>query len=321
METVKSQKLNASNTTGIFCLPTCNQYAETKYSETFSSVADALKKGYRPCNFCKPIQNEEHIPTKMLPLIQFIEDHRITKTDTINPESFGLNLQETRAWFLDKYHLTFRNFLQLLKENSTFLHDKEETKSSVTEIAKLIDVMENFMPNPSDSGQIIKISSIETPIGNMIAAATETGICMLNFADYHQMESDFIQLAFGNKTSLTIGKNRHHIALRKQLDEYFAGKRKSFDVPLVFNATLFQYEVWQSLLKIPYGQVISYAQQAASIGKPKAVRAVANANGQNLLTILVPCHRVIGSNGKLTGYGGGMWRKMKLLELEKAPIF
>ena len=109
--------------------------------------------------------------------------------------------------------------------------------------------------------------------------------------------------------------------LEKELEEYFEGKRKDFTVPLAPVGTDFQKNVWEILRTIPYGTTRSYQQQADILGNPKAVRAVANANGLNKISIIIPCHRVIGSNGTLTGYGGVIWRKQKLLELEKAILF
>lgn len=104
----------------------------------------------------------------------------------------------------------------------------------------------------------------------------------------------------------------------RQLDEYFSGQRKSFDMPLLFVGSDFQKSVWQMLLEIPYGQTISYGEMARRIGIPKAVRAVANANGANAISIFAPCHRIIGSDRSLTGYGGGLEAKKFLLELEGA---
>lgn len=103
-----------------------------------------------------------------------------------------------------------------------------------------------------------------------------------------------------------------------QLDEYFAGKRMAFDIPLLFAGTDFQKKVWNALLSIPFGKTISYGEMARRICMPKAVRAVANANGANSLSIFAPCHRVIGSDNSLTGYGGGLATKEYLLKLEKA---
>ncbi|WP_319805491.1 methylated-DNA--[protein]-cysteine S-methyltransferase [Hymenobacter weizhouensis] len=107
--------------------------------------------------------------------------------------------------------------------------------------------------------------------------------------------------------------------MRVELAEYFAGTRRTFTVPLLAPGTAFQRAVWEALQTIPYGATRSYAQQAAALGKPAAVRAVAAANGQNRLALLIPCHRVIGAGGQLTGYAGGLWRKKRLLELEQGP--
>lgn len=125
-------------------------------------------------------------------------------------------------------------------------------------------------------------------------------IRMLN-AEFEEGISDVIEKAAG------------------QLDEFFAGKRREFDVPLLFVGTDFQKTVWNELLKIPFGRTISYGEMARRIGMPKAVRAVANANGANAISIFAPCHRVIGSDHSLTGYGGGLDAKRKLLEMEGCP--
>jgi AraC family transcriptional regulator of adaptative response/methylated-DNA-[protein]-cysteine methyltransferase len=112
------------------------------------------------------------------------------------------------------------------------------------------------------------------------------------------------------------GCSRHFDELNKQLAEYFSGKRKEFDVPLVLSGTPFQQKVWAGLQTIPYGCTRSYKEQADAIGHASAVRAVAKANGDNRIAIIIPCHRVIGTDGKLVGYGGGLWRKRYLLDLE-----
>jgi len=106
----------------------------------------------------------------------------------------------------------------------------------------------------------------------------------------------------------------------EQIDEYFIGKRREFSVNLLLQGTDFQERVWNQLMKIPFGKTVSYKYIAASIGDVKAVRAVGNANGKNRISIIIPCHRVIGSKGKLTGYGGGLWRKEWLLKHERDVI-
>ncbi|NLA24974.1 MAG: methylated-DNA--[protein]-cysteine S-methyltransferase [Bacteroidales bacterium] len=164
---------------------------------------------------------------------------------------------------------------------------------------------------------MINITNIDTDLGLMLVAATDKGICLLKFTDSKHLDSDLENLAKTLNASLVEADNPLFQKLKTQLDEYFKVQRFKFDIPLDLHGTDFQKQVWQRLLQITYGKTISYAEQAKILGKESAVRAVANANGRNKIYILIPCHRVIGSNGKLTGYGGGVWRKKKLLQLEQ----
>ena len=173
---------------------------------------------------------------------------------------------------------------------------------------------------PSFENQVVNITHVETELGQMIAGATDKGICMLEFADYQLLELQYRQLTATFKAPLVQGDNPHFHTLESQLEEYFKGERRNFDIPLDLAGTEFQKQVWLSLLKIPYGRTTSYAKQAELLGKPTAVRAVANANGKNKISIILPCHRVIGADGSLTGYGGGLWRKKKLLEFEQENL-
>ncbi len=164
---------------------------------------------------------------------------------------------------------------------------------------------------------VIDSTTIETPLGTMLACAVEQGICFLEFSDRRMLETEFKTLTKLFDAPILPGENRHFSLLRLQLNEYFEGGRKAFTLPLVMPGTAFQQQVWDALQKIPYGATLSYQEQANAVNNPKAVRAVALANGMNRIAIVVPCHRVIGSDGHLTGYGGGIWRKKWLLDLEQ----
>lgn len=171
-------------------------------------------------------------------------------------------------------------------------------------------------PTRSKNKIIVDLTRIETPIGAMIAGATPDGICLLEFSDRRMLETEYEILRTRLNAALLQGENDHFAELRIQLQEYFTGQRQAFSVPLLLTGTPFQEKVWWALLQIPFGQTRSYRAQARTIQNPAAVRAVANANGMNKISIIVPCHRVIGSNGSLTGYGGGLWRKEWLLAHE-----
>lgn len=151
----------------------------------------------------------------------------------------------------------------------------------------------------------------------MLALCSQHGVCLLEFVGQRGVEREQRQVEEAQGVKAQAGMN----AITRQLDEelaaYFEGAQRQFQVPLDLVGTPFQKAVWKTLLKIPYGETWSYAQEADVLGKPTAVRAVASANGHNKVSIVVPCHRVIGSNGTLTGYGGGLPRKQWLLELER----
>lgn len=163
---------------------------------------------------------------------------------------------------------------------------------------------------------IIIIRHYKSPCGMLILGSLGDKLCMCDWQiEKHRDNVDsrlkrILQAEFKEGTSEVIAM------AEKQLDDFFANKRRKFTVPLLFVGTEFQKAVWNCLLSIPYGTTISYGEMARRIGMPKAVRAVANANGANSISIFAPCHRVIGSNGTLTGYGGGLETKRMLLELE-----
>jgi AraC family transcriptional regulator of adaptative response/methylated-DNA-[protein]-cysteine methyltransferase len=165
-------------------------------------------------------------------------------------------------------------------------------------------------------GSIITLAMLTTPLGPIIAGAAAEGICLLEFADRRTLEIQCERLEKRFHAQLLPGPSEHLDKLRRELDMYFAGRLRKFKVPLILAGTEFQKKVWQALQTIPYGQTRSYGQQAIMIGQPKAARAVGRANGDNPIAIIVPCHRVIGNNSQLIGYGGGLWRKRFLLDLE-----
>lgn len=164
--------------------------------------------------------------------------------------------------------------------------------------------------------EMIKIIKIETPLGEMVAGATDDGVCLLEFSDRRMLPTEYKELIRLLKTTLEVGDNKHLQTLRKQLEEYFNGKRKEFTIPLVTPGTGFQQKVWKELQNIPFGSTRSYQEQATALNCHDSVRAVANANGMNRISIVIPCHRVIGADGRLTGYGGGLKRKRWLLDHE-----
>jgi AraC family transcriptional regulator of adaptative response/methylated-DNA-[protein]-cysteine methyltransferase len=173
--------------------------------------------------------------------------------------------------------------------------------------------------SPSGAGSAaFWLSRLETPIGTMVAGTHGGRLCLLEFADRRALESEIKDLEKRFDTIARPGRNPLHDEVQNQLSAYFKGTLTAFKLELEFPGSDFQQAVWKSLLTIPYGQTRSYGEQAVAIGNKKAVRAVARANGQNRLAIVIPCHRVVGADGSLTGYAGGLDRKRFLLDLESA---
>ena len=168
-----------------------------------------------------------------------------------------------------------------------------------------------------NNDNVIIINHFDFPCGEMILGSFEGKLCLCAWADGRRRASVDQRLQRILNANYVEGSSDFIEKAKYQLDEYFLNKRREFDIPLLFVGTDFQIKVWNELLKIPYGVTVSYGELAQRIGMPNAVRAVANANAVNAISIITPCHRVIGSNGSLTGYGGGLERKRYLLNLEK----
>ena len=317
-------------TTGIFCRPTCPAKPKLENCEFFPSPREAMLNGYRPCKVCKPLEKLGSQPDGIKQLLKYMEDNPKVKIKDSDLREMGLEPSQVRRWFLKCYKQTFHAYQRMYRANNAF--QRMQSEQSVTDAAfdsgydslsgfgSMFKAVIGTSPQNSRDRRIVNIGYIETDLGLKVAAATDKGICMFEFADYKLIDLEFRQLSEQLKAPLVQGDNPHFSTLRKQLDEYFIGMRKEFDIPLDLVGTEFQKKVWLSLLRIPYGCTTNYGKQAEFIGRPSSVRAVANANGKNKISIILPCHRVIGADGSLTGYGGGIWRKKKLLEFERENI-
>lgn len=321
----------AVKTTGIFCRPSCTaRKPKIENVEFLKTSKDCILKGYRPCKVCKPLEKLNETPASILELIEELSENPSLKFKDYDLVKRGLEPSKVRRWFIKNHGITFQAYQRMFRINTAF--KKIQKGDSVTETAfdsgfeSLSGFNDSFKtvfgvsPQNSKSQRIIDLKRIETPLGTMYACAVEEGVCLLEFTDRKMLETEFMLLAKVLNATIVQGNNPHFSVLENQLNEYFDGTRKTFSVPLFTPGSEFQNSVWQELQNIPYGTTKSYKQQSEAINNPNTIRAVANANGMNRISILIPCHRVTGSDGKLTGYGGGLWRKQHLLELEQKHI-
>ncbi|MEL6923809.1 MAG: methylated-DNA--[protein]-cysteine S-methyltransferase [Bacteroidota bacterium] len=315
-------------TTSVFCIATCRARKPKKENVSFfKSYAAALQHGFRPCKICCPTENANETPESVDRAIQLVKDHPKEKIsdDKLRAEQISPDL--VRRWFKKNYGLTFHAFQRMYRINNAFKELKDGKSSTETAYDLGYESLSGFgytykkilgkAPSKSKSQNIILINRLTTPLGPMFVCATNTGICLLEFTDRKMLETEFRDLQKLLASEILIGENKHIKQLKGELKEYFNGQRSHFDVALDTPGTDFQQAVWKALLDIPYGTTSSYQQQAIRIERPKAVRAVARANGCNRVAIVIPCHRIIGKNGQLTGYGGGLERKKWLLDFEQ----
>jgi AraC family transcriptional regulator of adaptative response/methylated-DNA-[protein]-cysteine methyltransferase len=314
-------------TTGVFCRPTCRaRMPKRENVEFFPSAREALLHGYRPCKICTPLEYQGAPPAWLKPLLHEISASPTLKLKDSHLKERGLDPSRVRYWFKKQHGMTFQGYQRMLRIGQAFgrIKQGEKVASSAFEsgyhsLSGFTDSFKktaDFSPGNSPRNHLISTTRILTPLGPMLAGATDEGVCLLEFVDRRMLERQLQRLSRLLNAKVVPGSHPHFDVLHDQLDDYFSGKRKEFDLPLVLPGTPFQKKVWMGLQAIPYGATRSYKEQAEAIGSPRAIRALARANGENRIVLLVPCHRVIGANGELVGYGGGLSRKQYLLELE-----
>jgi AraC family transcriptional regulator, regulatory protein of adaptative response / methylated-DNA-[protein]-cysteine methyltransferase len=323
----------AVTTTGIFCRPSCPARKPLPGNVTYyATAAEALFAGYRPCERCRPLDSSadpEWLP-KLVARVEAEPGRRIRDGDL---REEGLDPATVRRRFQARYGLTFQAYQRARRlaaafeaikrgcsiDEAVFEHGYESHSGFREAFARLFgDPPGRATKGPAAAGDFIRLAWIETALGPLVAGAVDMGICLLEFTDRRMLEAqaDALRTRFGLPAAPS--PHPHLERLETELGEYFAGKRRDFDLPISEPGTPFQERVWAALREIPCGETRSYRDLARAVGDPAAVRAVAQANGRNRVAILVPCHRVIGSDGGLGGYGGGLWRKKRLLEIEGA---
>ncbi len=323
--------ITAVKTTGIFCRPSCRA-RKPKFENVvfYDTVQQALQAGYRACKVCKPLEPLDETPDTIKRTIDELHGNPYLRIKDQDLRERGIDPVQIRRWFKKHHNITFHAYQRMIRISAAFNRIGGGARVSDTAFESGYDSLSGFnqgyrsvfgeSPTERNKKTVINIVRLTTPIGPMYACATSKGVCLLEFTDRKMLETEFKDIRKRLNAAILPGENPHLSQVQVELAEYFTGHRKQFDVPLDTPGTEFQNLVWRKLLDIPYGKTRSYGQQAKILNKPTAVRAVASANGSNRISIIVPCHRVIGADGHLTGYGGGLHRKKWLLELEGALL-
>ena len=314
-------------TTSVFCIATCRARKPKKENvEFYTTFKEALDNGYRPCKVCKPTENANQAPKQVENAIMLVKENPKDKISDFQLRQKGISPEVVRRWFKKNYGITFQAYQRMYRINNAFQELKQGKNTTSTAFDSSYESLSGFgytfkkligkSPKQSKNRNIILINRLTTPLGPMFVCATEKGICLLEFVDRKMLETEFKELQKLLNANIISGENEHIKQVQKEIKEYFEGKRKVFDVKIETPGTDFQNQVWNCLQEIDYGKTKTYQEQAEKINNPKAIRAVASANGCNRISIIVPCHRVIGKDGKMTGYGGGIERKKWLIEHE-----
>lgn len=318
----------AVKTTGIFCHPSCRARIPKAKNVTFyDSIEEALQNGFRPCKICKPMEKIGETPIYIKNIIAELQQNPHEKISDQQLKDKGIEPHTIRRWFKKNYNITFHSFQRMLRINYAFTNIKKGNSITYSAYESGYESLSGFnesyrsifgeSASKSKSRSVVNVLRFSSPIGSIIACATENGLCFLGFIGQKRIEKQFNEIQKKFNAIILPGKNVHLTKVKKEITEYFDGKRKIFSVSLDIVGTDFRKKVWEELLNIPYGKTVSYKEQATAINNIKAIRAVAAANGANKISIIIPCHRVIGSNGSLTGYAGGLHKKSWLLNFEK----
>lgn len=319
-------------TTGVFCRLTCPaRKPKTENCTFYASVGECIEAGYRACKRChplKPMASADPAIGRLLAALDDRPDYRWSEADI---ERMGFELSTIRRNFKRQFGMTFlemarqrrlRDGFKTISDGGKVIEaqiDAQFASASAfrASFAKLLGRAPSDLASNLHDDPILFADWVTTPLGDMISVSSKSELHLLEFVDRKALKTELGKLEKSVKGKLGIGKTDPSEQIKTELKAFFEGRSADFVTPLAFAGSDFAKEVWEELMRIPPGVTRSYSEIANRIGRPSAVRAVARANGANQITLVVPCHRVIGADGSLTGYGGGLWRKQKLIEIER----
>lgn len=316
------------SSTGIFCRLTCPaRKPKAENCSFYPSVGACIEAGFRACKRCHPMAPIAAADPAIAALLAELDARPGYRWSEGDISQMGYDLSTVRRSFKRNFGITFLEMARQrrLREGFVTISDGgkvidaqldagfESASAFRASFAKLL----GRSPGKLDSAPLLFADWIDTPLGPMLTLCSKSQMHLLEFMDRKALRSELAKLDVFAKGKIGIGKTQPAAQIKEELAAFFDGTSAAFSTQLAFGGSPFARSVWDELRRIPAGETRSYSDIAQRIGRPTAIRAVARANGANQIALVVPCHRVIGSDGSLTGYGGGLWRKQKLLELER----
>ena len=314
--------------TGVFCRPTCGgRKPKLENCEFFLTTQDALLASFRPCLRCKPLSHPNHVSDLVRTLVNAVEANPEKRWKDRDFAALSIDASTVRRQFKKRFGMTFVAYararrmgfaMKQIREGESVIDTQLNTgyESSSGFRDAFSKIMGAAPTHFNRHYTVLKISWLDTALGTMVAIADDTGLYLLEFVDRRGLDREIERLRIRMKSAVIPGDSEIIDNVKSELKLYFDGKLKTFKTPLLLLGTPFQKKVWNELMHIPYGETRSYEEQARTIDS-SATRAVGTANAANQLAIVVPCHRVINTDGGLGGYGGGLARKKWLIEHEK----
>ncbi len=325
-------------TTGVFCRPTCSaRKPKRENCEFFADAQSALLASYRPCLRCQPLSHPNQVSPLIQALVAAVEAQPEKRWTDADFDALSVDAATARRQFQKRFGMTFVEYARARRLGLAMKHIRDgnsvidaqllsgyESGSGFRDaFSRIMGVVPQRAKSPRAQQQLFEMTSVllaawlDTPLGPMIAIADESALHLLEFTDRRGLEREIERLRQRRKVAIVPGRSAAIDSIERELQQYFAGQLDRFETPTAWLGSAFQQSVWIALQQIPIGETRTYAQMANHVGRPQAIRAMANANGANQLSIIVPCHRVVETGGGLGGYGGGVQRKQWLLNHER----
>lgn len=314
--------------TGILCRLTCPaRKPKRENCVFFDTIGCGIEAGYRPCKRCHPMAPAAQADPIIQTLLTALDQEPTRRWSEGDLKALRLDPSTVRRAFKRQFGLTFLDMARQTRLHAGLTTLAQDGRVIDAQLDAGFDSPGAFRaafarhlglpPNAFRPDALLKADWLQTTLGPMIAVSDATHLHLLEFTDRRALPAELKRLHKASKGSLGFGRQTPIDRIERQLNDFFQGQSARFDVPLALHGTPFTCAVWDILQTLPAGTVHSYSDIARRLGRPQSTRAVARANGANQIAIVIPCHRVMGVDGSLTGYGGGLWRKQKLIELER----
>jgi len=297
-----------------------------KNCEFYETAQQALLASFRPCRRCRPLSHPNRVSDIVRLLVEAVEQNPEKRWKGRDFRALSIDESTARRQFKKRFGMTFVEYARARRMGLAFNSIRSGEKIIEAQLATGYDSSSGFRdafsrimgapPTQLNDARILKAAWLDTRLGPMVAISDEAGLYLLEFVDRRGLEREVERLRKRKKAAIIPGQTAPIQSIERELTRYFEGTLTEFKTPLHLMGSPFQQSVWEQLRRIPRGETRSYADLALALGKPTAYRAVAQANGANQLALVIPCHRVINSDGGLGGYGGGLARKEWLLNHE-----